>query len=182
MNRNKVIILVMSVLLVVLSIYTVITQRNYQNQLEMERRNIDVAVKESERLLAENLSLEKQLAQEKSNIKEKSYVLTYRLMAESLPKEGWEDYFPKHYPDRKSINAIGKSTEDMEQILGTPYIKLKYINNSEELWVYMPNAMVEPEMRDNTGIYLRFENNKLVEQRIDDFNGILEEALPYYFN
>ena len=45
----------------------------------------------------------------------------------------------------------------------------------------MPNVIGEnPKFIDNTGIKWYFENNKLIDVKIDDFNGIIEEQLELY--
>jgi hypothetical protein len=111
--------------------------------------------------------------------KQGTYIIIYKTENLGVPKRGWEDHF-ENYPNQ-SEKYIGKSMNEIRELFGEPYLIIKNTDISREFWCYMPNATGENlDDIDNTGIRWYFENNKVVDVRIDDFNGIIEEQVELY--
>lgn len=108
-----------------------------------------------------------------------SYIIIYKTENMGLPIEGWERYFEKHPNQNK--NYIGKSKEEIKELFGEPYLIIKHTDITREFWCYMPNVNSKDLNNvDNTGISWYFEDNAVIDIKIDDFNGIIEEKVELY--
>jgi hypothetical protein len=87
------------------------------------------------------------------------------------PKQGWETYFPS----AESSTIIGKSVEEVEDLLGIPpfriYSTAATVPFNREIWVFVPYD------EDPTGLYLFFKGNQLWASRQDEFSGLYGSGL-----
>ena len=119
-----------------------------------------------------------QLQQEGDN---GAYVVIYKHKNLGLPKGDWAKEFPDYPFNKDSIQKyINKTTNEMKTIFGEPYLTIQHTDIDREYWVYLPNVGGISE--DSTGIYLKFENDKVVDLRIDEFNGIVHEMIEVYLD
>lgn len=108
-------------------------------------------------------------------------VLIYNTIEKSILNSDWKKYFPKYYPSANN-NLVGKSINDTNKILGTPYIIIKNsakeLKDKKESWIYMINR--NKEDADNSALYIHFSADEVNKYEINDYNGIDEENLSGY--
>jgi len=81
------------------------------------------------------------------------------LAPSAKPFEGWDQYFPA-----TGDSVIkGELNLNVRSLLGNPELLIR--QGDKEVWVFHPYD------QDSTGLYLFFENGKLINSKLDEFNG-----------
>lgn len=91
-----------------------------------------------------------------------------------FPRPGWEAYFP----DAETTTLQGEPVDKVRNLLGEPPYLIRSIAASpdfnREIWIYQAGE------EDPTGLYLFFKANRLVQSRLDEFNGLYGSGLLEY--
>ena len=132
----------------------------------------------NEMLMIEIQQLEEKVITLSSN--KMIYVIEYKNLENNIILNDWSDYFPRVNKNAKK-DIIGKSLDQVTDILGQPYITVKEITKTDEeyirYYVYHPNTHGEDV--DNTGITLKIENNIVVDYNVGDTNSFDVVSLKY---
>lgn len=80
--------------------------------------------------------------------------------------------------DEGYLDLLGKSMSDIDEVFGeAPIVAKQSIKGApirKEIRVYMPYQ------EDSTGLYIFFENEIVIEFKMDEFNGIIQSGLLDY--
>ena len=189
MGGNKALIIAVSVLITALvvgaAVYFARDQRitGLQQQVEMlERTNAELQNDNTE-LKEEIATLQEQIANETEEEGdngedgengENGADGVPGIVISRIPKPGWEAYFP----DFETTTLLDEPVDEVRNLLGEPPFLIRSIavnpQANREIWIYMVAE------KDPTGLYLFFKANRLVNSRLDEFNGLPNSGLLDY--
>lgn len=176
MGKNKALIIAVSVLITALVVgaatYFVCVQliTGLQQQVEtLERTNAKLQSANEE--LREQVAALQEQAANGPGEEEKDDVLG--LVISRTPRPGWQTYFP----DAETTTLLNEPVDRVRNLLGEPPFLIRSIaanpEFNREIWVYMAGE------ESPTGLYLFFKANRLVQSRLDEFNGLNSGLLDY---
>ncbi|MEW5922150.1 MAG: hypothetical protein AB1796_14635 [Bacillota bacterium] len=177
MGKNKALIIAVSVLITALIVgaatYFVHVQRiaGLQQQVEtLERTNAKLQ-STNEELREQVAALQKQAA---NGPGEEGKDDVRGLVISRTPRPGWQTYFP----DAENTTLLNEPVDRVRKLLGEPPFLIRSIaanpEFNREIWIYMAGE------EDPTGLYLFFKANRLVQSRLDEFNGLYNSGLLEY--